>query len=266
MSTALVRTLYSVETVTQWEHDKTMQHSSGIWGRKPVLDYLRHQVLQPGDAVVDLGAGAGYPSYQISQIVGAQGHVIGVELNEVMAAAARRHYATKNLQFETCDVTKGLPLPAASVDAVTSFMMLHNLLSKQLRSVFSEVRRILRPGGIAVFLTMHPDAFESDWDLKFLRYDQDALCRYRAALDPEDLEIPGTATNAGGGENAIVTLYHTRASVLGAVHHAGLALADERDLWIDALTAVEVFGSDAIRRLPQTAVYWMIALKKIADR
>jgi ubiquinone/menaquinone biosynthesis C-methylase UbiE len=111
MATALVHSLYGVETIDQWEHDKTMRHSSGIWGRKPVLDYLRDQVLQSGDVAVDLGAGAGYPSFQISQLVGAQGHVIGIELNEVMAAAARRRYAEKNLQFETCDVTKGLPLP-----------------------------------------------------------------------------------------------------------------------------------------------------------
>src|SRR5262249_1546967 len=150
-------------------------------------------------------------------------------------------------------------------DAVTSFMMLHNLLSKQLRPVFSEVRRILRPGGTAVFLTMHPDAFESDWDLKFLRYDQNALCRYRAALDPEDLEVPGTAMNAGGGENAISPLYPAPATVPAAAHDARLALAEERDLWIDALTAVEIFGSNAIRRLPQTAIYWMIALTKAAD-
>jgi SAM-dependent methyltransferase len=183
-----------------------------------------------------------------------------------MAAAARRRYAEKNLQFETCDVTKGLPLPSASIDVVTSFMMLHNLLSKQLHLVFSEVHRILRPDGTAVFLTMHPDAFESDWDLKFLSYDAGALCRYRAALEPEDLEIPGRAVNAGGGENAIVTIYHARASVLGAVHRSNLVLADERDLWIDALTAVEVFGSDTVHRPPQTAVYWMIVLKKSAER
>jgi hypothetical protein len=32
-----------------------MMHSSGIWGRQPVLKYLRERVLRKGNLVVDLG-------------------------------------------------------------------------------------------------------------------------------------------------------------------------------------------------------------------
>jgi SAM-dependent methyltransferase len=262
MPIALVDALYNDDTIAQWEHDRTMQHSSGIWGRKPMLDYLRDQVLRTGDVVVDLGAGAGYPSFRISEIVGRSGAVIGIELSEAMVAAARRRYTAKHLSFETGNVTKGLPLPTASADAVTSFMLLHNLKRAQLRPVFAEVNRILKASGIAILLTMHPDAFESDWDLSFLSYDEDALARYRDTLDPEDLEIPGRALNAAGGENAIVTIYHTRVSMLRAAHDAGLSLVAERDLWIDALSAVNLFGPSSVRRLPQAPIYWMLVLRK----
>ena len=54
-----------------------------------------------------------------------------------------------------------------------------------------------------VFLTMHPDAFEGQWDLQFPSYDLSALQRYRDAADKEDIEIPGCARNVSGGENAI---------------------------------------------------------------
>ena len=37
---ALVHNLYNDETIGQWQHEKTMMHSSGIWGRQPVLKYL----------------------------------------------------------------------------------------------------------------------------------------------------------------------------------------------------------------------------------
>ena len=86
---ALVHNLYNDETIRQWQRAKTMMHSSGIWGRQPVLKYLRERVLRSGNIVVDLGAGAGYPSLQMSTCVGSAGRVIGIDLSEAMVAAAR---------------------------------------------------------------------------------------------------------------------------------------------------------------------------------
>jgi hypothetical protein len=43
---------------------------------------------------------------------------------------------------------------------------------------------------------------------------------------------------------------------------AGLVLTDERDLWIDIETAVQMFGTDSIRRMPTTPIYWMLTLAK----
>ena len=66
---ALVHNLYNNETIGQWHNEKTMMHSSGIWGRQPVLKYLRERVLRRGNIVVDLGAGAGYPILQMKRAV-----------------------------------------------------------------------------------------------------------------------------------------------------------------------------------------------------
>jgi ubiquinone/menaquinone biosynthesis C-methylase UbiE len=48
---------------------------------------------QPGDTVLDLGSGSGKICYILSQIVGATGRVIGVDMNSDMLALSRAHQA-----------------------------------------------------------------------------------------------------------------------------------------------------------------------------
>lgn len=47
--------------------------------------------LRPGDRVLDLGSGAGKACFIASQVVGASGRVIGVDMNDEMLAVARRN-------------------------------------------------------------------------------------------------------------------------------------------------------------------------------
>jgi SAM-dependent methyltransferase len=259
---ALVNRLYNSQSIDQWQHERTMQHSSGIWGREPALEYLADEVIRTGDVVVDLGAGAGYPTLRIAAMTGAAGHVIGIELSTAMIEAARRHCRADNLCFRAGDISQPLALADEFADVVTGLMVLHNLRRSEIHRTLKEVDRILNPSGRAVFLTMHPDAFESQWDLQFLTYDLSALERYRDAVDKEDIEIPGSARNVTGGENAITTVYHSRQSILAAACDAGLVLTDERDLWIDRETATRMFGTGSIECMPTTPTYWMVTLAK----
>jgi len=266
MTDRLLSTLYSADTVERWEREKTMRLSSGIWGREPTLRYLREQVLEAGHMVVDLGTGGGFPAYQMSRVVGPTGRVIGIDMNEVMIAAARAHFRADNLVFQLGDMTGKLPIECGSVDAVTSFMVLHNVMLDQISLMFREAARILKPDASAVVLTMHPDAFDSDWELDFLWYDGRALQQYRETFDREGLLIPGRAKNSNGGENEILSIYHTRQNIVDAAWWADLELAEERALWIDDATAAESFGANANRRFPATPMYWMLHLKKGAQR
>jgi ubiquinone/menaquinone biosynthesis C-methylase UbiE len=259
---ALVNRLYNSQSIQQWQHKRTMLHSSGIWGREPVLEYLADQVIKSGDVVVDVGAGAGFPTLQMATMAGPAGNVVGIELSEAMIEAARHHCRAGNLSFQRADISQEIPLPDQFADVVTGFMVLHNLRRTEMRRTLIEVERVLKPSGRAVFLTMHPDAFESRWDLQFLAYDLSALQRYRDAADKEDLEIPGSARNVSGGENAVMAIYHSRRSVADATCDAGLALIDERDLWIDRETAAQTFGASSIRCMPTTPIYWALTLAK----
>jgi SAM-dependent methyltransferase len=193
-------------------------------------------------------------------MTGAAGKVIGIDLSDAMLEAARRHCRAANLSFRREDISQPLPLEDECADVVTGFMVLHNLPRAEIHRTLSAVERVLKPSGRVVFLTMHPDAFESQWDLQFLSYDQSAPQRYRDAVDKEDTEILGRARNIAGGENAIATIYHSRGSVVEAVLDAGLVLTDERDLWIDLETAVQMFEADSIRCMPTTPTYWMLTL------
>lgn len=47
--------------------------------------------VRPGDSVLDLGSGSGKVCFIAAQIVGPDGHVIGVDCNEEMLALARKH-------------------------------------------------------------------------------------------------------------------------------------------------------------------------------
>ena len=47
--------------------------------------------VEPGDTVLDLGSGGGKLCYIASQLVGAEGQVIGVDCNETMLALARQY-------------------------------------------------------------------------------------------------------------------------------------------------------------------------------
>jgi SAM-dependent methyltransferase len=47
--------------------------------------------LRPGEAVLDLGSGSGKACFIASQVVGPNGHVIGVDMNDEMLSIARRN-------------------------------------------------------------------------------------------------------------------------------------------------------------------------------
>ena len=50
--------------------------------------------IRAGDVVLDLGSGGGKACYIAAQVVGREGHVIGVDCNQEMLALARRHQQT----------------------------------------------------------------------------------------------------------------------------------------------------------------------------
>jgi ubiquinone/menaquinone biosynthesis C-methylase UbiE len=65
--------------------------------------------VQPGEYVVDLGSGGGKVCYIAAQIVGPQGHVVGVDMNDDMLALARQFQPeiTQRLGYDNVRFCKG---------------------------------------------------------------------------------------------------------------------------------------------------------------
>lgn len=126
----------------------------GVDGHVPEADLAlgcgvptRHAGIREGDTVLDLGSGAGNDVFVARGIVGASGHVIGVDMTPEMIARARANAAKldyTNVEFHQ-GLIEALPVADASVDVVISNCVL-NLVPDKARA-FREIHRVLRPGG-----------------------------------------------------------------------------------------------------------------------
>jgi SAM-dependent methyltransferase len=108
---------------------------------------LAFSEVQPGDVVLDLGSGAGIDLLLASKKVGPTGRVIGVDMTDEMIEKARENILAADAG--NVEVRKGiiedLPVEDASVDWVISNCVIN--LSPDKRKVFSEIARVLKPGG-----------------------------------------------------------------------------------------------------------------------
>ena len=102
--------------------------------------------LQPGEAVLDLGSGAGLDAMIAAWRVGPTGRVVGVDLNPAMCVKAQAHLAATGTRMECREgPMEDIPLPAASVDVVISNGVIN--LSFRKRRAVEEMFRVLRSGG-----------------------------------------------------------------------------------------------------------------------
>jgi len=107
--------------------------------------------LEPGEVVVDLGSGGGFDCFIAGPKVGAQGHVIGVDMTPEMLGKARNNLESyrsqsglNNVEFRLGEI-EHLPVPDASVDVVISNCVIN--LSPDKGQVWHEIARVLKPGG-----------------------------------------------------------------------------------------------------------------------
>jgi ubiquinone/menaquinone biosynthesis C-methylase UbiE len=114
--------------------------------------------LRPGQRVLDLGSGTGYPAVLSAQAVGSRGEVVGLDVAEDMLDVARRKakaLGLANVTFRPADVTT-LPFDAGSFDAVISRFCL--MFLPDVPKAITEIARVLKPGGyVAAAVWSSPD-------------------------------------------------------------------------------------------------------------
>ena len=103
--------------------------------------------LEQGERVLDLGSGAGTDSLVAVQMVGSEGSVTGIDMTAEMlekARAAAIELGADNVEFVEGEVER-LPFADGSFDVVISNGVIDLVPDKD--AVFSEIHRVLRPGG-----------------------------------------------------------------------------------------------------------------------
>jgi SAM-dependent methyltransferase len=97
-----------------------------------------------GKRVLDVACGEGYGSRILSN---AAASVVGVDISAEAVVHARSRYANNTLEFVEASAAS-LPFPDASFDVVVSFETIEH--HDQHKEMLSEIRRVLRPGGLLV--------------------------------------------------------------------------------------------------------------------
>jgi SAM-dependent methyltransferase len=99
--------------------------------------------------VADLGCGVGMVTSMLAELVGPEGHVVGIDASAAQLAQAREHLppGRTNIRFVEASATD-TGLPPASFDLVyCRFLLIH--LPEPERAL-REMRALLKPGGILV--------------------------------------------------------------------------------------------------------------------
>ncbi|MCL4140097.1 UNVERIFIED_CONTAM: hypothetical protein GTU68_011670 [Idotea baltica] len=119
-----------------------------------------------GCTILDLGCGTGRDVFLASQLVGPKGRVIGIDMTEQQIEVAKKYvdthmkrfgYKKSNVEFHHgyIEDLAGAGIKDASVDVVISNCVLNLSASKD--KVFSEIVRVLKPGGELYFSDVFAD-------------------------------------------------------------------------------------------------------------
>jgi len=108
---------------------------------------VRRGALQAGEQVLDLGTGTGAVAVRAASLVGAAGHVTGMDISSEMLALAGRRAVALRLRNVTCREGRAEAIPGESscFDVVLASLSLMYVIDRA--AAAREIARVLRPGG-----------------------------------------------------------------------------------------------------------------------
>jgi ubiquinone/menaquinone biosynthesis C-methylase UbiE len=155
-----------------------------------VMGYLIHC-----HNLLDLGCGSGNDAIRLAQ-KGIRVMGLDISISAVNRAQDRADAEDLNAQFIQADMSQGLTFRSERFDGVLANLSLHYFPWEQTRYIVSEVRRVLRPGGVFV---LHVNSEQEGHKRKakgvamtqlepgFYREDDGITRRYFSEDDLEDL-------------------------------------------------------------------------------
>jgi demethylmenaquinone methyltransferase/2-methoxy-6-polyprenyl-1,4-benzoquinol methylase/phosphoethanolamine N-methyltransferase len=115
--------------------------------------------VKPGDAVLDVGCGTGNLTLTAQTYAGPNGKVHGIDASAEMIELARKKASRLGspVVFEIGLIEK-LASPDASFDVVINRLVIHHLPNDLKRAGFTELLRVLKPGGRLLIVDFQPPA------------------------------------------------------------------------------------------------------------
>jgi ubiquinone/menaquinone biosynthesis C-methylase UbiE len=156
--------------------------------RSAALDLLARAGLGSGMSVLDVGCGGGDVCWDLAELVGPSGKVVGIDLDEVKIDLARREAGERgirNVEFRTADIT------TAEIGEQFDFVFMRFVLThlREPSDAVSTIRRAIRPGGVLA-------ATDIDFRGNFCYPDCPAFWRY-VELYTEAVRRRGADANIG---------------------------------------------------------------------
>jgi ubiquinone/menaquinone biosynthesis C-methylase UbiE len=124
-----------------------------LWSSRFGTLLLDHVPLRPGQRVLDLGCGNGFPLYELAHMLGPTSRLWGADIWREALARARskqRVYELPNVAVAAADGAR-LPFASASFDLLVSNLGVNNF--DDAPAVFEECLRVTRPGGTLAIST-----------------------------------------------------------------------------------------------------------------
>jgi ubiquinone/menaquinone biosynthesis C-methylase UbiE len=124
---------------------------TGVWA----ADLVRRAALQPGECVLDVACGTGIVARLGAEQVGAQGAVVGLDLNTAMLAVARALPAPLGPIITWTEASAlAMPFPDATFDVVLCQLGLQFFPDRP--QALRDMRRVLVPGGRVLLSVFGP--------------------------------------------------------------------------------------------------------------
>lgn len=171
---------------------------------QPVTDWMvAHLDPQPGQTILELGAGTGEAGFAAARLIGSTGRLISTDLPPSMVGVAKRRameLGIQNAEFRVMDA-QAMDLESRSVDGILCRWAY--MLMPDPGAALAESRRVLRPGGKLSLAVMAGPA-ENPWASTV------AMAIVGLGL------IPPIDPKAAGGVFSLADRDHLRRLILGA--------------------------------------------------
>jgi ubiquinone/menaquinone biosynthesis C-methylase UbiE len=128
----------------------------------PIAEALRGRD-QRRVAFADVACGPGTFLRQVRQAF-PRLPALAVDLSEAYVAEARRRLGTRPNVHHVVAKAEALPLPDSSLDIATNIYLFHELPHEVRRAVAREITRVMKPGGLFVFVDSLQIGDEPDYD------------------------------------------------------------------------------------------------------